>query len=296
VRAHLFRDPLRLCLSHESEIDLPDAGGEAIADYIVGGAEAPEERSTLALAWSYAYRIRNRARDEISISAPASEPEDAPPAQSFEEFSRRQRRSPRRRRTRTKASPAPPARQLVDLADLQLDRIDAVFLEGKRRTRLRVPAKTKLRQGGRESNSAARSSGAGEPVSHAQYTPREREDAAFAIVDAVLAKKRGVNLEDTRDQNDIGADAVDRERDIWVELKAHGRDLPESLRFTRSEAMRAEQKRGSYWLVVVWDLEKPRLPKFAVIPDPLHRLDTYLGRGLELTGLRDLAARSGHAH
>ncbi len=292
VRAHLFRKPLQLCLSHESEIDAPDTGGEAIAGYVVGDDEAPEERSTLALAWAYAYRIRDRVRDEISISTPESEPEDAPPAQSFEEFSKKGKRTRRHRKTRTKTSPAPPPRELVDLDDLPLDRIDAIFLEGKRSTQLKVPPKTTLGEGRSATGSRQRS--AGERSSHTHYTPRDREDVAFAIVDAVLGKERRLNLEDTRDQNDAGADAVDREQDIWIELKAHGRDVPESLRFPRSEALRAEQKRGNYWLVVVWDLEKPRTPKFVVIPDPLHRLDTYLGRGLELTGLRDLAEKSGH--
>lgn len=291
VRAHLFQEPLRLCLSHESEIDAPDAGGEAIAGYIAGDDNAPEERSTLALAWAYSYGIRERSRNEISISTPESEPEDAPPTPSFEEFSRKQKRARKKRhKPRTKTPPAPAPRELVNLDDLQLDQIDATFLEGKRRTQLRVPAKTKL-DSGRRRDTATRTS-AGERASHTQYTPRDREDVAFAIVEAVLAEKRGLSLEDTRDQNDAGADAVDRKQDIWVELKAHGRDLPESLRFPRSEAIRAEQKRGKYWLVVVWSLEKPRTPKFVVIPDPLRRLDTYLGRGLELTGLRDLAEKS----
>jgi hypothetical protein len=64
------------------------------------------------------------------------------------------------------------------------------------------------------------------------------------------------------------------------------------LRLEPAEAQRAEEKRANYWLVVVWNLEKPRTPEFAVIPDPLRRLDTYLGRGLKLTGVRDLAEQS----
>ncbi len=294
VRAHLFREPLRLCLSHESEIDAPDTGGEAIANFVVGDEEAPEERSTVALAWSYAYRIRERTRDEISISALESEAQDAPPAKSFEEFSRKRTRTRERRRPRAKStSSPPPPRELVDLDDLRLDLVEATFLEGQRRTQLKVPAKTKLDTGGGSNGARPRSSARGERSAHSAYTDRDREDAAFAIVAAVLAEKRGLELEDTRDRNDAGADAVDRKQDIWVELKAHGRDLPENLRFPSSEAARAEQKRGNYWLVVVWNLEKPRTPEFVVIPDPLYRLDTYLGRGLELTGLRDLAAKSG---
>jgi hypothetical protein len=292
VRAHLFRDPLCLCLSHESEIDDPDTGGEAIAGFIVGDAEAPEERSTVALAWSHAYRIRDRAREEISLAPPEGEAQDAPPAKSFEEFSRKRTRTRGRRQPAGKPStPSRPPRELVDLEDLRLDQIDATFLETQRRTRLKMPAKTKL-DAGERTNGSRRTASRGEHLPHTAYTDRDREDAALEIVGAVLGAKRGIDLEDTRNQPGAGADAVDRKQDIWVELKAHGRDLPENLRFPPSEAARAEEKRGNFWLVVVWNLEKPRTPEFVVIPDPLHRLDTYLGRGLELTGLRDLATKS----
>lgn len=293
VRAHLFRDPLCLCLSHESEIDDPDTGGEGIAGFVVGDAEAPEERSTVGLAWSYAYRIRGRTRDEISFASPETEAEDAPPAKSFAEFSRKRTRTRRRQQApgKSAAPPAPP-RELVDLEDLRLDEMEATFIEEKRRTRLKVPAKTKIDTSARTNGNRSSATAKGNRSPHAAYTPRDREDTAFAIVDAVLSAERGLDLEDTRDDKGAGADAVDRKQDIWVELKAHGRDLPENLRFPTSEAARAEEKRGNYWLVVAWNLEKPRTPQFVVIPDPLYRLDTYLGRGLELTGLRDLAAKS----
>jgi hypothetical protein len=293
VRAYLFREPLCLCLSHESEIDYPDTGGEAIAHFIVGDKEAPEERSTVALAWSYAYRIRDRTRDEISLAPLTSEAQDAPPAKSFEEFSRKRARPRGRRRSPAQPITPPPApRELVDLEELRLDQMEATFLEGRRRTRLKVPAKTKIDSGERTNGNRPRAGAAGERSSPTAYTDRDREDAALAIVDAVLSAERGLDLEDARDQQGAGADAVDRKQDIWVELKAHGRDLPENLRFPSSEAARAEEKRGNYWLVVIWNLEKPRTPQFVVIPDPLYRLDTYLGRGLELTGLRDLAVKS----
>jgi hypothetical protein len=291
VPAHIFHEPVRFCLWHESEIENPDTGGEAIAGFVVGAEEAPEERSTVALAWAYSYRVRDQIQEEISLVPPDTGAQDAPPTRSFEEFSGKRNRKPGKRRPSSKSngSSASP-RELVDFENLKLDQIRASFLEGRRRTRLKVPPNTKLAirdrtNGDRLAVNAKRSS-------HSAYTPRDREDLAFEIVDAVLSADRHLELEDIRDQNRAGADAVDRGKDIWVELKAHGRDLPENLRFPRSEAARAEEKKGNYWLVVVWDLEKPRTPQFVVIPDPLHRLDTYIGHGLELTGLRELAANS----
>jgi hypothetical protein len=289
VRAHLFRDPLRLCLAHESEIEAPDAGGEAIAGFIAGEDATPQDRSTLALAWAYAYSIRQSNRQEISIASPESEAQAAPPPQRFEEFSRRQKRPRKVTRSRGSTPSTPPLpRNLVDLDSLSLDHVKATFLEKKRRTRLKVPPKTKLSDSAQPKRAQAKAR-SGEQSTHPHYTSREKEDVAFAIVEAYLRAERGLDLEDVRDQNDAGADAVDRGQDIWVELKAHGRDLPDTLRFPRSEAIRAEEKRGHYWLVVVWDLEQPRTPKFSVVPDPLHRLDTYIGSGIQLTGLGDLA-------
>jgi hypothetical protein len=289
--AHVFRDPIRFCLSHESEIDNPDTGGEAIASLIVGAEESPEQRSTVSLAWAYSYRIRDQTQAGISLDPSETEAQDAPPTKSFEEFSgKRNRKRGMRRPPSNSSAPSAPPRELVNLENLRLDRITATFLEGHRRTRLKVPPNTNPDVSDRTTDNRPATST--KRSSHSAYTPRDREDLAFEIVDAVLSADRGLELEDIRDQNRAGADAVDRGQDIWVELKAHGRDLPENLRFPGSEAARAEEKRGSYWLVVVWDLEQPRTPQFVVIPDPLHRLDTYVGHGLELTGLRDLAANS----
>ena len=117
LRAHLFRDPLRLCLAHETEVADTETGGAAIAGFVVGDEEAPEERSTLALAWAYAYSIRSSSREEISISAPASEAQDRPPPKSFDELMSKRAKARSRRKNRAKSSspPPPPPRELVDL-------------------------------------------------------------------------------------------------------------------------------------------------------------------------------------
>lgn len=292
TRAHLFRDPLRLCVLHEDEMAAYDSGGQAIASFFVGDDPAPEDRSTLALAWAYAFDARGEDRQEIDLSAP-DEPEDAPAPSpdAFERFSRQSRRKRITLRTKGKAPPeqAPP-RELVDLDELRLSAVNATFLEGKRRGKLKAspgakvsdPSKTRERGGtGRRPRAGQR-----------HYTDRDREDVAWTLVDAMLSASHGLVLEDIRDQPTTGADAVDRDQDIWVELKAHGQDAGDSLRLEPAEAQRAEEKRGNYWLVVVWNLEKPRTPELVVIPDPLRRLDTYLGRGLKLTGIRELAAHS----
>jgi hypothetical protein len=111
-------------------------------------------------------------------------------------------------------------------------------------------------------------------------------------VSAVFRDEGRAELRYIGDQPSAGADAVDDERDIWVELKTHGQEADDTIRLEPAEAELADKKHGRYWLVVVWNLEKPRTPAFVVIPDPLRRLDTYLAKGLRLTGIRELAVTS----
>ena len=46
------------------------------------------------------------------------------------------------------------------------------------------------------------------------------------------------------------------------------------------------------WLVIVWNLEKPRTPQLLTVQNPLARLDTFLGNGIKLAGLDELARDS----
>ena len=293
VRAHLFDQPLRLCVLHEDEIPKPDSGGQALASYFVGNDPTPEDRSTLALAWAYAFGKRDEDREGIELSDP-DESEDAASSEAFRRFEGRgSRRRPRRRggTAGDKHREPAPSRELNDIDGIDLGKVGGTFLEGNRRGRLKASPKTKLKAP-RKRGAGERSGTRGRRAGQRNYSDRDREDLAFDVVEAVLADTHGLSLEDIRDDKSAGADAVDRAKDIWVELKAHGQDASDTLRFEPAEAKRAEAKKDRYWLVVAWNLEKPRTPEFVVIPDPLRRLDTYLGRGLSLTGVQDLAAQS----
>jgi Protein NO VEIN, C-terminal len=168
--------------------------------------------------------------------------------------------------------------------------VSGAFLEGKRRGKLKASTKTTLKDPKRRTGSSTAPKRPRSGQRH--YTDRDREDLAFDIVEAVLTETRGVHLDDIRHDASAGADAVDRDKGIWVELKTHGREPADSVRLEPAEAQRAHDARGRYWLVIVWNLEKPRTPEFVVIPDPLHRLDTYLARGLRISGVSELAVQS----
>jgi hypothetical protein len=296
VRAHLFEAPIRFCVLHDDEAGDHDSGGQAIAAFFAGSQLQPEQRSTIALAWSYVYGHRLEERIDVDL-AEREAAEDAPPMPGFGSLDRRSRPQRGKRKLKTTRTPTKPAeepRELVDINALDLASVSGTFLEAKRRGTLRASSKARVKP---PKTSPAPGAGIKRATRTGtrSYSDRDREDIAYTIVDAVLTDTHGLKLTDTRDQPAVGADAVDEEQDIWIEIKAHGRDASDALRLEPSEALRAREKRGRYWLVVVWDLEQPRTPKFVVIPDPLHRLDLYLASGLRLTGVADLAEQSAAA-
>jgi hypothetical protein len=295
TRVYLFEQPARLCLLHEDEIGERDSAGLAVATYLLGNEAPSELLSTLALAWADCYRTRSDARAGVDLDDPAAQsqshdPEPAPETGLLGRArGRRIRHRGRRGQTAKGAKGTPSARHLVDLETLDLRTVAGSFLEGKRRGTLKMKTPAKLKSPTRPADGQRHDTGGVGGADHRGYTDREREDAAYLIVEAILGRERDLKLVDIRNEDNAGADAYDDRKDIWIELKAHGRDLPDSLRLEPPEAERAKEKKGHYWLVPVWDLEAPRTPRFAVIPDPVRRLDVYSARGLALTGIRSLA-------
>jgi hypothetical protein len=289
VAAHLFRNPLLFCALDENEAAMHDAGGQAVAGYLLGPNASPQEQSVVSLAWEAAFRRRKDERDALDLAPPETdEPQDVPiPPRPRQRSSTRSRKRPNVRHGTS--APRPEPRELVALDELNLRNIRVTMLDSKRRSEIRAVRESPLRdpKPGTANSGGGRPQGA--PTANRGYSDREREDLALSIIREILHDTHGLNLEDLRDQKNTGADAVDRQQDVWVELKAHGREAPDTIRLEPSEAQRAREKRGRYWLVVAWNLERPRTPEYVIVPDPLHRLDAYLGRGMTLTGIRELS-------
>jgi hypothetical protein len=279
------------CALDEDEAGAHDAGGQAVASYLLGGAADSEARSVVSLSWEVAFRRRTEAPAAIELEPELAEEDDP-----TDDGPRRMRRlKPRQKRIRTRprsthkqGSSAPDERrELVSLDELDLTSVSAGFFDGKRRGTLQIPRSVKLREP-RKVKPDGEAAQTSTTSVHRSYTDAAREEAGYRIMEAVLGDTEGLVLDDLRTQDGVGADAVDRERDIWLELKAHGLDPADTVQLEPSEAKRAREKRDKYWLVIAWNLEKPRTPAFVVIPDPLRRLDTYLGRGLKLTGVQEV--------
>ena len=201
--------------------------------------------------------------------------------------SRRPKAKPRRTRRSQKEEP----RTLVDLETFDMSHVAATVASDKRTGKFRYPSSKPLVDPKKKTASGKKSSAAPR-AGNREYTATDREDTGYAIAEAYLREVAGLELEDIRDQDNVGADAVDRDKDIWVELKASGRDRDDVIKLERSEAKRAQEKGRRYWLVVVWNLERPRTPELLLVQDPLARLDTYLGSGIRLAGLDELASEN----
>jgi Protein NO VEIN, C-terminal len=291
VRAHLFLDPNAVCVVDEDQLGRRDGAGQAIAGRVAGPDASEADLSTLALVWAESYRDDSAPEFELD---PLEEPEAAPGLVEFEQFrvNTRKRGGKRLKRIRTKEPAAKEEpRRLHDAEDLDLGGVQGLLLEGTRRgTTVRLSSKAKLIPSTKSSApSKARN---GVRAGNRDYTEEEKEDLALALVSTVLAKQKGLRLEDIREQANAGADAVDRQHDIWVELKAHGKDMPDVIRLEPSEFELAETKKGKYWLAIVWGLEASRKPDYVLISDPLRRLDRTISGRIHLSGIADLRSKS----
>ncbi len=292
VRAHLFTEPNALCVADEDQLGRRDGAGQAIASRIAGDEPTEANLSTVALVWAESYRDDSAPEFEVD---PSEEPEAAPDFADYEGFEASTRRTARRRKSPPKkeAPPKQESRELHDPEELDLGKLRGLLLEGKRKgITIRLSSKAKLVPPTKKPPSRGPSQRKTRAGDH-KYTEEEKEDLALDLVATALAKQKGLRLEDIREQDNVGADAVDYERDVWVELKAHGKDMPDVIRFEPSEFDLAEKKKGKYLLAIVWGLEAPRQPDYVLISDPLRRLDRRISGRVHLSGITDLLRRSG---
>ncbi|UJA20953.1 hypothetical protein HJD18_12515 [Thermoleophilia bacterium SCSIO 60948] len=292
VDAYLFDDPNVLCLADDDQLGRREGAAQAIAAR-VGGPDASEaELSTLALVWAEAFRDDSGPEFDLD---PSEAPQDAPDFLGFDNFERRTRRRGSARRKSVPRHQAPikeKPRRLHTIDELDLSEIGGLLLEGNRRgatIRLSSRSKLVLPKKQRRGSSPSRPARAG----NREYTDEDRENLALDLISTVLADRRGVELEDIRHHKNAGADAVDRSKDVWVEIKAHGKDMPEAVRFEPSEFELAEKKKGRYLLAIVWGLEVPRRPDYVLVSDPLRRLDRKISGRVHLSGIGDLRRRAG---
>ena len=291
-QAHLFENPVLFCALDEEEAGRQDGGGRAVADFLLGDDARAEDAAFIALAWESAFRRRDEREDAIVVDVPAPEPppegEVMPAWLHKRGATKRVRKAQVSKQRAEKEAP----RELVNLEELDMSSVVVTVASTNRNGHFRFHEKRRLVEPKKEPPPANKATVSGTRAGDRSYTATDREDNALAIAEAWLADNEQLDLEDIRQQGNVGADAVDRTRDIWVEIKAFGRERGDTVKLEPSEAERAKEKGDRYWLVLVWNLEKPRTPRLQIVQNPLARLDAFLGRGIKLVGLNNLDSDS----
>jgi hypothetical protein len=284
--AYFFAQAGLFCALDEEEAGDMATGGESIASLFAEANLTEADRGFIAMAWERAFAHRD---DEQEALDEGSGEDDTEHGDGALPLPKRRGRLPQRRRRHSagrdagsgEPPPPPDERELLNPASVDLRTLSVTLVETKTKGRL-LPQKARtLKQPEPGKKGRGRDPDATRRTGRPQNA-KEREGVGFALTSDYLEAAYGLKLENYCDQQNIGADGADLEQDVWVELKAHAGEAPDSIKLTASEAERAREKRDRYWLVVASGLETGHTPALVIVQDPLRRLNAYLGSGIRL--------------
>ncbi len=284
--AFLIHEPLIFAALGEEELGDMDAGGQAVASFFSAANLTEYDRAFVAMAWERAFRQRHDEFEELAGPEEIEEEDGHAPAVPVPKRSRRRGKKQRRRKSpRAPVGPMeePAVRELIDPSDVDLASLKVTMAKSSRKGQLRLRKSRPLKDPRRNRHVSPNGP---RPSPGRPHIAQERESVGYELVADYLESEYGLELEDCRARTDIGADGVDHDEDLWMELKAHAGAPPDSIKLTASEAERAREKKDRYWLVVAAGLEKGHTPELIIIPNPLSRLDTYIGGGIRLIGIQ----------
>jgi hypothetical protein len=289
VPAFLFRtDPMIFAAFGEDYAEGLDYGGQAIASAF--GNVSGSDRVFLAMAWETAFR---RRQDEPSGIFDSDE-DDEPASEGVDLSSLpvrpgRTGKKRARRPTSTGKEPKLTVRELVDPDELNLATLEVHEAGTERKGKMRITSRRPLKPAGPSRKTKKRA-----PREQKTYGPQDREDVGYRLMERWL-ERRGIHLEDTRNQKNVGADGVDLDQDLYFELKAHARDPDDAERLESSEAQLAKIKKDRYWLVIAWGLEKNLKQELLFIQNPLAKLDTIPTGGTRVSGILSVRGQAPRA-
>jgi hypothetical protein len=289
VPAFIFREvPLLFCAIGEDYAESLDAGGQAVASLFAHSELKGSDRVFLAMAWESAFRRREEHATELDLPLEEEGTEGGLELSKLPvRTGRAGRRRPRRRqgKGRGETTAETRARQLIDPDDIDLKKVkvsEAAAAGGG--GKLRITARRPLKRAAQARRRPSL------PSSRQALSDQDREDVGYRLMERWLAD-RGIDIDDTRNQPNVGADGVDLEQDLYFELKAHAGEAGNVVRLQSSEAERAREKKDRYWLVIASGLEEGSEQELLFIPDPLKRLNIQFRGGINLTGINSVSGR-----
>jgi hypothetical protein len=122
-----------------------------------------------------------------------------------------------------------------------------------------------------------------------EYSTEDLEHRGWEILLAALKSHDGPQLQDFRRRRGVGADGT-IDWKTFIELKASGRSIPNSIEMTNSEYERAKEKGEDYILALVYGLEEGQRTEARLIFDPANSLTLKPVNGIRLIGLSEATA------
>lgn len=113
------------------------------------------------------------------------------------------------------------------------------------------------------------------------WTATDRETLGLQLLERELGRK----LKDVRNQDRVGADAIDEKAGTYYELKVHAGDMPDSVRLEPDEFTRARLEKEKFVLVAVSGLEDGFETRLLLFSDPLKRLRWEPNTALIVSGI-----------
>ena len=157
------------------------------------------------------------------------------------------------------------------------------------RGRLESPEQRTPRNTGGDKNLAEPKPNGGGPRGKSSirlYTDVEKEDVGMELLRKLL-RSDVEEIADIRAQHGVGADAVDKFKGVFYELKVSAGAEPDYVTMTAAEVKRARTTTG-FFLVVISGVEGvDAQPRIRVIVDPLSQLQPTAGGSITLAGVRN---------
>jgi hypothetical protein len=129
------------------------------------------------------------------------------------------------------------------------------------------------------------SSGTSRPAP-VEYSAADLEQRGWEVLVRALETNDRPELQDFRNRRGVGADGA-IEWTKFVELKAHGRSMPNSIQMTNAEYERALERGRDFILALVYGLEGGERTEACLIFDPARTLTVKPVNGVRLVGLSE---------
>lgn len=289
--AHLLLNPLTIYLRNKEDLFRYESGGRVISECF----KSVQDRQLVSLAWCNpsvmaAFKTENpMALAENNVEDDSLAPIKATASAKIGTSIAPARQDPQQKTGKT-PSPSPVIPRNLKRFDsinvINVQIVNPLAKGGKQRPNS-YPG---LKDPGDRGNSIGEGGGTGSAPR--AYTDKEREQLALQLLSAIVSQNK-VKLKDFTRLQLVGADAGD-DLKRFFEIKAHGGEMPDTVKIEMSEVLRAQRSGKDFYLAVVSGLEEGYQTVIKLFAKPLETLDWVQGTSFKLAGVKSKKALEIH--